>query len=226
MKPNPKSDIRNSKQIRIPKSENRKTLPMKPNPAPRPTAPPGARDLSRFTVHHSERLGLDPRFPWDPALKRTEVRAPTRLLLCFCLLTSAFCLCAHAQTNYSVDWHTIDGGGGTSTGGVYAVTGTIGQPDAGTMSGGSYTLQGGFWGVIAAVQTPGAPYLTVTRSNNAVIVSWALPAEGWVLEATNAIQHVSAPWPQIPAPYQTNGPSLQFTEPSPVGNKFYRLHKQ
>ena len=37
---------------------------------------------------------------------------------------------ALAQT-YSIDWYTIDGGGGTSTGGVYSVSGTIGQPDAG-----------------------------------------------------------------------------------------------
>jgi hypothetical protein len=57
--------------------------------------------------------------------------------------------------SYSIDWFTIDGGGGTSTGGVYSVTGTIGQPDAGgLMSGGNYTLQGGFWS-IQAVQTPG-----------------------------------------------------------------------
>ena len=45
---------------------------------------------------------------------------------------------------YSIDWHTIDGGGGTSTNGQYSLTGTIGQPDAGTMSGGNFTLQGGF----------------------------------------------------------------------------------
>ena len=64
---------------------------------------------------------------------------------------------ANAQS-YSIDWSTVDGGGGTSTGGVYSVTGTIGQPDAGsTMSGGNYTLEGGFWGIIAAVPTPGAP---------------------------------------------------------------------
>ena len=36
-------------------------------------------------------------------------------------------------------------------------SGTIGQPDAESMSGGNYTLQGGFWGVVAAVQTVGAP---------------------------------------------------------------------
>lgn len=41
------------------------------------------------------------------------------------LFTSA----ALAQS-YSIDWFTIDGGGGTSTGGVYSVSGTIGQPDA------------------------------------------------------------------------------------------------
>ncbi|MCU0784112.1 MAG: hypothetical protein MUF81_08730 [Verrucomicrobia bacterium] len=127
--------------------------------------------------------------------------------------------------DYSIDWQTIDGGGGTSTGGVYSVSGTIGQPDAGKLSGGNYSVSGGFWGVIAAVQTPGAPLLSVARSNSAVIVSWPLPAEGWVLEATNALPQVAAPWPQIPPPYQTNGANLQFTEPAPVGSKFYRLHK-
>src|SRR2546430_2683560 len=57
--------------------------------------------------------------------------------------------------NYSIDWFTIDGGGGTSTGGVFSLTGTIGQPDAGHMSGGTYTVDGGFWGIIGAVQIPG-----------------------------------------------------------------------
>ena len=46
----------------------------------------------------------------------------------------------HAQTNFAVSWWTVDGGGGTSTGGVYSVSGTVGQPDAGMMSGGTYTL--------------------------------------------------------------------------------------
>jgi hypothetical protein len=32
--------------------------------------------------------------------------------------------------NLAIDWSTIDGGGGTCTGGVYSVSGTIGQPDA------------------------------------------------------------------------------------------------
>ncbi|HJU38755.1 MAG TPA: hypothetical protein VJ724_04225 [Tahibacter sp.] len=32
-----------------------------------------------------------------------------------------------------------------STGGVYALTGTVGQPDAGTLAGGRFAIYGGFW---------------------------------------------------------------------------------
>lgn len=57
---------------------------------------------------------------------------------------------AHAQS-YSIDWFTIAGGGGASTGGGFSLNGTIGQPDPGAMSGGNYSLAGGFSG---ASQTP------------------------------------------------------------------------
>ena len=36
-------------------------------------------------------------------------------------------------------------GGGESSGGTYALAGTVGQPDAGTLTGGPYSLVGGFW---------------------------------------------------------------------------------
>ena len=76
-----------------------------------------------------------------------------------------------------------------------------------------------------SLATPGTPLLSITRSNADIVVSWPLPADGWVLEWTNALAQVSARWAQIPPPYQTNTATLQFTEPSPTGNKFYRLHK-
>jgi hypothetical protein len=53
---------------------------------------------------------------------------------------------AQAQS-YAIPWWTVDGGGGTSAGGGYTLTGTIGQPDAGVMTGGGYSLTGGFWGL-------------------------------------------------------------------------------
>lgn len=49
-------------------------------------------------------------------------------------------------TGADLSWHTMDGGGGTSTGGEFELSGTIGQPDAGVMTGGTFTLGGGFWG--------------------------------------------------------------------------------
>jgi hypothetical protein len=47
--------------------------------------------------------------------------------------------------SYALDWSTIDGGGGTSSSGSLAISGTVGQPDAAIASGGAYTLSGGFW---------------------------------------------------------------------------------
>jgi len=130
---------------------------------------------------------------------------------------------AHAQS-YAIDWFTIDGGGGTSTGGVYSVSGTIGQPDAGpTMSGGNYSVDGGFWSIIAAVQTPGAPLLSIARSNAAVIVSWPVPSAGFVLQQNPDIGTTN--WTDVGMSPTRNGPNLEVLVPSPVGNKFYRLKK-
>ena len=44
------------------------------------------------------------------------------------------------------EWSTIDSGAATSSGGGFALAGTLGQPDAGTpLSGAGFTLAGGFW---------------------------------------------------------------------------------
>ncbi|USO00078.1 MAG: hypothetical protein H6810_05290 [Phycisphaeraceae bacterium] len=58
---------------------------------------------------------------------------------------------ALAGPDYSINWYTIDGGGGTSAGGGYTLSGTIGQHDASNaMTGGAYTLTGGFWAGVGA----------------------------------------------------------------------------
>src|ERR1700716_2104483 len=109
------------------------------------------------------------------AQKRSRLIASGALLLLLSLVVSS----AQAQS-YSIDWFTIDGGGGTSTGGVYSVSGTIGQPDAGHMSGGNYTLDGGFWSIIAAVQTPGSPTLRIVfTATNTVLIAWPAPSTGF-----------------------------------------------
>ena len=50
-----------------------------------------------------------------------------------------------AQVLYDLDRWTIDGGGGTSQGGTFTLSGAIGQPDAAISQGGNFHLAGGFW---------------------------------------------------------------------------------
>ena len=135
--------------------------------------------------------------------------------------------CPSQAQNYSIDWFTIDGGGGTSTGGVYSVSGTIGQPDAGVLQGGPYTLVGGFWGIVGAIQMPDAPLLSIDRETTSgqIKVSWPLPAPDFVLEQTTSLNNAApGSWTQVPSPYQTNATEIFITVPAPAsGNRFYRL---
>lgn len=151
----------------------------------------------------------------------------------FCLPATLGCLLlvgTASGQSYSIAKFVIANGGGlNSTAGVYAVSGTIGQPDAsGPLSGGPYTLVGGFWALPTAVQTLGAPLLSVEQlAGNNVRIYWPLPATGFVLD--QAISLVSPPatnaWSQVAFPYQTNATHISITLPAPPGNKFYRLHK-
>src|ERR1035437_7471107 len=103
---------------------------------------------------------------------------------------------------YSIDWYKIAGGGGTSTNGQYSVSGTIGQHDAGgAMSGGNYSLSGGFWSLYA-VQTPGAPLLSITRSGNVAIVSWSPSVTGWTLQTNSDL--ASGIWGNYPGSVVNN----------------------
>jgi hypothetical protein len=141
------------------------------------------------------------------------------------LLAVAFSVCAQAQ--YTIDWFTLDGGGGTSTGGGFEVSGTVGQPDAGKMSGGGFTLEGGFWSVVTALEAEGRPRLGVSLANHVATVWWRLPATGYVLDQTTTLSGKPIPWAQVPFPYQTNSTwgIAYVTVPTPAGTRFYQLRK-
>ena len=71
---------------------------------------------------------------------------PVNKRIPFLILLLGLSLCyAQSGGDYEIGWSTIDGGGGTSNGEPYSLSGTIGQPDAGRMAGGEYDLTGGFW---------------------------------------------------------------------------------
>ena len=136
------------------------------------------------------------------------------------LLLGCCCLVLSASAQFSIDWHTIDGGGGTSTGAVFSVTGSIGQPDAGgPMTNSQYSVTGGFWALPTVIQTPGAPTLTIAPATPGnALISWLPDTPGFVLQET---------WILSPANW-TNSPSgagNPVIVPAVVPAKFYRLFK-
>jgi len=92
------------------------------------------------------------------------------VLIIMLMLLGACC----ARAEYEIPWYSIDGGGGTSTGGPYSLTGTIGQADTGVSSGGGYVLSAGF--------QPGSFGCVVNLTDLAVLAGYwleagALPAD-------------------------------------------------
>ena len=122
---------------------------------------------------------------------------------------------------YSIGWYKVAGGGGTSTGGTYSISGTIGQHDAGgQMTGGNYSLTGGFWALIATVPTHGAPPLLINYAGNTVTVYWqAVP--GWTLQQNPSVNNLPG-WSTSNGVTTSNGTNyLKLISPS--GNLFFRL---
>jgi hypothetical protein len=126
--------------------------------------------------------------------------------------------------NYALDWFTIDGGGGSSTGGVFTVSGTIGQPDAGQMRGGNYSINGGFWGILAAAPPLEPLWLAVARTTtNSVIIWWPSPATGWKLHQNANLSTTN--WSEVLTTPNDDGVTRSVTVAPPLGNQFYRLNK-
>ena len=137
----------------------------------------------------------------------------TRVIL-FTLILTGFAL------GLSIEWTSIDGGGGTSSGGNYSVRGTIGQPDAGAMSGGTYTLEGGFWSPPEPFQTPGGPPLTIDLvSPDSSLISWPAASPGWQLEKSINLQT----WTPVTLPVVVQGGRNTVTAPAAPAREFYRL---
>jgi len=133
---------------------------------------------------------------------------------------------AHAQT-YDISWYKIAGGGGSSSGTAgdgtaYSLSGTIGQLDAGNMSGGNYAITGGFWSVIAAVQTTGAPYLTITASGANVVISWPASAAGYTLQK-NSNLNLPNNWSSVSQTTNVSNGTNYVTIPATSGNQYFRL---
>jgi hypothetical protein len=77
-------------------------------------------------------------------------------------------------------------------------------------------LTGGFWSLFA-VQTPGAPLLTITYSGNKAIVSWSPSVTGWTLQTNNNL--ATGTWGNYLGTVSNNS----VTNSPPTENLFFRL---
>jgi hypothetical protein len=130
-------------------------------------------------------------------------------------------VCNSAFAQYSIDWFTVDGGGGTTSDGVFEISGTIGQPDAGSVIAGDYVIEGGFW---SDFQEAGAPWLTIElASPGSALVSWPAPSSGFVLQESLGIGY--GLWTNVSAtPQVVDGRNQVLITPL-TGQRFYRLIK-
>lgn len=129
-----------------------------------------------------------------------------------------------AQTNYAIPWFKIAGGGAMqSTGGPYALSGTIGQADAGRVASTGYRIEGGFWGI--AVQQLGYPVLNITGSGTNALVSWVTAETGFILQNTTNLATPTA-WTDTGLSPAVFGTTNIVTVPlNPAVKSFYRLRR-
>lgn len=124
-----------------------------------------------------------------------------------------------AVAAYTLDWSTLDNGGGHSAGGAYTVAGTIGQTDTAKLTGGAYAITGGFWSLPELLQTPGGPplqYLTITGT---VYLAWPAPSPGWRLETSTNL----TAWSTVPGTPTLSGNYNLVTPEFSAARRYYRL---
>ena len=128
-----------------------------------------------------------------------------------------------SRAAFTMEWWTVDGGGGTSTGGAFSVTGTTGQPDAGERhSGGAVWLRGGFWSFDEGGALPPSLAIFLTAAN-AVQVLWPSPSAGFVLQQTsNLLQEA---WAAPAESTQDDGTNRYILVNPPAPRRYYRLLK-
>ena len=134
---------------------------------------------------------------------------------------SCCALIAFSQ-NYTINRYALSGGGGVSAGGLYSVSGTLGQTAAGKTSGASYSLSTGFWGLVRTVQPPGAPRLSLflTRTNT-VMLSWPSASQSFILQENTD----GATWLNVTQLPVDDGANTSVILNPPVGNALFRLKK-
>lgn len=123
---------------------------------------------------------------------------------------------------FTVPWHTVAGGGGdsTSTDGVWSVSGTAGQADAGAMMGEYTTLFGGYWYPQVACDC----HLSISQVGDTIVVAWPAQWSGCTLETTTDLSPSTGVVEWTPLTAVLVGNTYTYTTSIEGENHFYRLN--
>ena len=158
-------------------------------------------------------------------MKATAIPKPSTARWLFLLALTCAAVPLGAQ-QYAVPWFKIAGGGAMqSTGGVYALSGTIGQMDAGRVADtNAYRIEGGFWAI--AIQQLGFPPLNITRADTNYFVSWITAEPGMILQQATTLGTPTV-WSDTSELVSTNALTniVQQAIANGVSNRYYRLRR-
>ena len=123
----------------------------------------------------------------------------------------------------SITWFTQDGGGGSSSGDVFSLSGTLGQPDAGgPLAGGGFLLTGGFWSLQEPETSGATPTLAVTfdpaPAGGEVTISWAPALGGYILQESPEVAPTR--WTDV-----ANGTLNPKRLPTDSAARYFRLRR-
>jgi hypothetical protein len=130
-----------------------------------------------------------------------------------------FAVALNARAQYTIDWFTMDAGGGSGSAGTFVMSGTIGQIDATSGSAGSVVFLGGYWSAIAEE----LPLLRIFRFNGRIILAWPDPSPGFVLQSTPNL--LVPHWNEVSIAPVIVGSEKQVMWGVPVDKHFFRLHR-
>lgn len=139
----------------------------------------------------------------------------------------AFALSATAHAQSSVDWFTLDAGGGAHSSANYVVNFTAGQMDVGStfLNSANYRIIPGFWALEDLGPATGLPELSIAESGPNVVLSWPSPSTGFVLQHTDSLNVLPAAWSDTPGLVSDNGFIKSLTLPHNLSKRFYRLRR-
>jgi hypothetical protein len=147
---------------------------------------------------------------------------PRRKSAALLVLAATLAKASLSAQGFAVHTSNVTGGGGTSHGVGFSISGTIGEPSASTLAGDSFSVSPGYWNVVTALNEPEAPILALERHpDGSVTVSWPSTALGFVLEQSADLTPGS--WVISPVSVADDGATRSVRITAPQDRIFLRL---